>query len=151
MRKRAEAEIADPGIRQKVIASLKHAKDSMMKVIKRGQLKKGKRFDKSNVNDANVVAGKRSRIENRDRSTNNDGIDKSLLNKKMKRLSKSIGIKVGDIITADSKLFDGDSPGSYSSENPELQIGSIVKTWKSKGVAQVKWLDGRNRIRRWKT
>jgi hypothetical protein len=71
-----------------------------------------------------------------------DEVEKPMLNKKMKRISKSNGIKVGDTITANSKLFDGDSPGSYSSEHPELQIGSITKTWKSKGVAQVKWLDG---------
>jgi hypothetical protein len=63
-------------------------------------------------------------------------------NKKMKRVSKVNRIKVGNTITASPKLFDGDIPGSYSSAHPELQIGSIVKTWSFKGVAQVKWLDG---------
>jgi hypothetical protein len=50
MQKRAEKEIADPGIRQKVLNSLKQANDSMMKVVKKGFLKKGKKVDKSNVN-----------------------------------------------------------------------------------------------------
>ena len=42
LKKRSEAEIADPGIRQKVLNSLKQANDSMMKVVDKGLLKKGK-------------------------------------------------------------------------------------------------------------
>jgi hypothetical protein len=45
-------------------------------------------------------------------------------------------------VTADSKLFDGDKPGSYSRDNPELQVGEVIKVWNGKGIAQIKWLDG---------
>ena len=145
MKKRAALEIEDPGIRQKVISSLDQAKDSMMKVVNKGQLKKGKRIDRTNVNDANVVLGKRSRnlspvSEGTLKSYNGKG--KTMSNKKIGRVSKVEKFKVGDTITASSKLFDGDEPGSYSSAHPQLQIGSVVKNWSSKGVVQVKWIDG---------
>jgi hypothetical protein len=147
MKKRAELEIEDPGIRQKVMSSLEQAKDSMQKVINKGQLKKGKRIDRTNVNDVNVVSEKRSRKESlvskgqskKAKFDNDKG--KTMSNKKIKRVLKEDKLKVGDTITASPKLFDGDVPGSYSSAHPELQIGSIVKAWSSKGVAQVKWLD----------
>jgi uncharacterized cupredoxin-like copper-binding protein len=128
MRKRTEAEIADPGIRQKVISSLKLANDSMMKVVNRGQLKKGKRVDKSNVNDANVVSEKRYRKE----SLISKGQSKKAKfdedkggtgsNKKMKRTSKVDKFKVGDTITASPKMFDGDVPGSYSSATLSFKL-----------------------------
>jgi hypothetical protein len=38
-----------------------------------------------------------------------------------------IAFSVGDIVTADPKLFDGDKPGSYSRDNPELQVGEVIK------------------------
>jgi hypothetical protein len=148
MKKRAELEIEDPGIRQKVMSSLEQAKDSMQKVITKGQLKKGKRIDRTNVNDVNVVSEKRSRKESlvSKGQSKKAKFDKdrggTMSNKKMKRISNVNKFKVGDTITASPKLFDGDVPGSYSFAHPELQIGSIMKTWKSKGVAQVKWLDG---------
>jgi hypothetical protein len=65
LKKRAEAEIADSGIRQRVLNSLKQANDSMMKVVKKGLLKKGKKVDKSNVNanNAHCVGEERSPIE----------------------------------------------------------------------------------------
>ena len=58
--------------------------------------------------------------------------------------------KAGDTITAESTLFDGKVPGSYSRDNPELQIGVIVKAWNEKGIVQVKWMDGSKSYQRLK-
>jgi hypothetical protein len=47
MKERAEREISNPGIRQRVIQSLKEALESFEKVAKKGSLKKGKKLTKA--------------------------------------------------------------------------------------------------------
>ena len=122
LKKRAESEIIDQGIRQKVLNSLKKANDAMMKVVNKGLLKKGKKIDKSNINAENTVLGKRHRGSKHAKF--------KVANEKRKAKKKSTDserFKAGDTITAESTLFDGKIAGSYSKANPELQIGVIVK------------------------
>ena len=131
MKERAEREISNPGIRQRVIQSLKEARESFEKVAKKRSLKKGKRSDKSNVNLNNVVNEKRSRNNKRVRIKDVKELESNIvkrIKKKVKdRKIKLIAFSVGDIVTADPKLFDGDKPGSYSRDNPELQVGEVIK------------------------
>ncbi len=81
------------------------------------------------MNAANMIEGKRDRtakkvqIVERVPSTE----------KKVKR-NKNYPFNVGDTISVNPKLFDGDQPGSFSDENPELQIGEIIKVWQGKGL-----------------
>jgi hypothetical protein len=137
LKERAVAEIANPGIRQKVLNSLKQANDAMMKVVEKGLLKKGKKVDKSNVNVRNTMLGKRDRLSKKVKFA--DTNERRGAKKKSKDAER---FKAGDTITAESTLFDGKIAGSYSKANPELQIGVIIKAWKEKGIVQVKWLDG---------
>jgi hypothetical protein len=146
MKERAEKEIADPGIRQRVIQLLKEARESFEKVAKKGALKRGKRVDKSNVHNDNVVEEKRDRSVKRVQVEASKIIEDNVVKRIKKRMKvrkvEAITFHVGDTITADSKLFDGDEPGSYSGEHPKLQIGKVIKVWNSKGIAQITWLDG---------
>ena len=146
MRARAEKEIADPGIRQRVLSSLQEARESLDKVAKQGALKKGKRVDKSNVHFENVINDKRGRnnkpVQMEAAKEIEDRVVKRIKKRMKDRRIKSITFTVGDTVSADSKLFDGDKPGSYSLDHPELQIGEIIKVWNNKGIAQIKWLDG---------
>jgi hypothetical protein len=143
IKERAEREISDPGIGQRVITSLKEARESFEKVAKKGALKVGKRSDKSNINADNVVQSKRGHIARSEAVEEiKDRVVKTIKKKVKARKIKAITFSKGDIITADSKLFDGDDPGSYSGEHPELQIGEIIKVWNMKGIAQIKWQDG---------
>jgi hypothetical protein len=146
MKERAEKEISNPGIRQRVIQSLKEARESFDKVAKKGSLKKGKKSDKSNVSTDNVVNEKRStgtpRVRFKDYKDLENNIVKGIRKKVKDRKIKLITFSVGDTVTADSKLFDGDKPGSYSKDHPELQVGEVIKVWNNKGIAQIKWLDG---------
>jgi hypothetical protein len=104
--------------------------------VVKGGLKKGKSSTKYKVNEANMIEGRRDRsakkvqIVEREPST-----EKKVKNK------KSFQFNVGDTVSADPKLFDGLEPGSFSADNPELQIGEIVKVWQGKEIVQIKWLD----------
>jgi hypothetical protein len=145
LKERAGQEIVDPGIRQKVLSSLKKANDYIMRVAEKGWLKVGKKIDNSNVNAANIVKDKRIR-----RNTIRIGEIKEVIKygdekevkstkKKAKGANKSV-YQVGDIISADPRLFDA-TPGSFSKENPERQIGEVVKVFGVNKIIQIKWLD----------
>ena len=108
LKKRAEAEIADHGIRQKVLNSLKQADDAMMKVVKKGLLKKGKKVDKSNVNVENTMLGKRARRSKQVKFDVANGKQKA-----KKKIRDTERFNAGDTITAESILFDGEVAGSY--------------------------------------
>jgi hypothetical protein len=60
MNKKISAQVIDPGIRAKVIASLKKASDVLSRVVAKGQLKVGKKINKDDVNSCNIVNIKRS-------------------------------------------------------------------------------------------
>ena len=55
-------------------------------------------------------------------------------------MAKKTPYRIGDIISADSKLFDA-TPGSYSKDNPERQIGEVIKVHGAQKIIQIKWLD----------
>jgi hypothetical protein len=144
LKQRALDEIADPGIRQKVMSSLKKADDFIMRVAEKGWLKVGKKIDKTNVNRANIIEEKRRRgntisVEEKAQVKRADDGEKPKSEKK--KLKKS-PYQVGDTISADPKLFDS-SPGSFSRENLERQIhvGEIIKVWQAQRIIQIKWLD----------
>ncbi len=137
MQKQAESEISDPGLRQRVISSLHQARQSLARVVVKEVLKKGKSSTKNKVNEANMIEGKRDRSAKKVQI-----VEREPATEKKVKKNKSYQFNVGDTISADPKLFDGVEPGSFSNDNPELQIGEIVKVWQGKGIAQIKWLDG---------
>jgi hypothetical protein len=104
--------------------------------VVKGGLKKGKSSTKYKVNEANMIEGRRDRSAKKVQFVER----KPATEKKLKK-NKSYQFNVGDTISADPKLFDGEEPGSFSDDNPELQIGKIVKVWQGKEIVQVKWLD----------
>ena len=57
-------------------------------------------------------------------------------------MAKRTPYQIGDIISADPKLFDA-TPGSYSKDNPEKQIGEVIKVFGAQKIIQItsKWLD----------
>jgi hypothetical protein len=68
LKQKAETNISDPGIRAKVLNSIKNLEESSTRVIQRGQLKVGKKRADAEVNAANVVQGKRKRVSFEDKA-----------------------------------------------------------------------------------
>jgi hypothetical protein len=130
---KAEASIAQPSIREKVLQTLEKARKVVEGEIASKQLKKGKRT-KSSIDTANVVLGKR-----RKEMVAVDGVDERL---KKKKSMKVPAFQKGDGVSVSAKIFDGDKPGSFSRENPERQLGVIRRVWLGKDVVEVEWLDG---------
>ncbi len=60
----------------------------------------------------------------------------------MKNLRAKFGLKIGDIISVATQLFDGKEPGSYSKDNPKRQFGNVKRVWAGRKLAQIEWLDG---------
>ncbi len=55
---------------------------------------------------------------------------------------KRFPFQVGDGVSVSAKIFDGSEPGSFSKENPERQLGIVVKLLPEKNIVEVEWLDG---------
>jgi hypothetical protein len=143
LKQRVANEVADPGIRKKVIGALMKASNSMSHVIERGQLKVGK-GEKTKICESNIVVGKRKRKKEESADVSVKPA-KEHVTKKQKTYDK-IKFQPGDAISVSSKIFDGDNPGSYSKVNPERQKGTIIKIYKDRRVAQVEWIDGSKNI-----
>jgi hypothetical protein len=143
LKQRVEKQVEDPGIRKKIIDSLTKASESVANVIEQGQLKVGK-GEKNKISTSNVVLGKRTRSKV-------DGLNESEkpskeCERKRQKIYDKIKFQPGDAVSVSSKIFDGDSPGSYSKVNPDRQKGTIIKIFKKKRVAQVEWIDGSKNI-----
>ena len=46
---------------------------------------------------------------------------------------------VGDLVSCSPTLFDGETPGSWSKENPKRCLGVVTKRWKQGKLLQVRW------------
>ena len=105
------------------------------------------------VGSSNVISGKRTRKRNTmntrsgelppatKKTKPTDPIEKADRASKKKRPS-GLKIGVGDLVSADPKIFDGTEPGSFSSANPNRQFGVVTKVWARRKIVQVKWNDG---------
>ncbi len=51
-----------------------------------------------------------------------------------------------DAVSADSSMFDGEVPGSYSKKNPERQFGTIDMIWPKRNLVRVEWIGGTNNL-----
>jgi hypothetical protein len=139
LKQKAESSISDPGIRAKVLNSIKNLEDASSRVVQRGQLKIGKKRADAEVDAANVVQGKRKRGSFKD-----TGVKKQPPKKKVKEKNQRLrfGLKKGDAVSAAPEIFDGDIPGSFSKTNPKRQLGTIVRVWAGRKLAQVEWVEG---------
>ena len=152
LKQKAESTINDPNTRKKIIDSIENLLDVLSHVVPRNQLKKGKSV-KFNIDVANVLEGKRvkrkkaesvaAKKRTRDKHAD-DGAESEPIKKKQKEknLLPKFGLKRGDAVSVSSKVFDGDNPGSYSKLHPERQLGSVVRVWAGRKIAQVEYADG---------
>ena len=144
LKERVIGEIAEPGIRMKVMASLKKASSAVGREVERGALKVGKkssrRNDAGDIKTDNIRDKKRMRRAARHPPTLSTGgsQDKPDSTKKT-ALRKSA---VGDLISASPTVFDGDEPGSWSNEKPARCYGIVTKTLAGGKVLQVRWTEG---------
>jgi hypothetical protein len=126
LKQKAESSISDPGIRAKVLNSIKNLEEASSRVVQRGQLKIGKKRADAEVDAANVVQGKRKRVSVKDMDVK-ERPPKKKVKEKIQRLR--FGLKKGDAVSAAPEIFDGDEPGSFSKFNPKRQLGTIVRVW----------------------
>jgi hypothetical protein len=144
LKEKAATTISDPGIRAKVMKSIKNLEDTSSRVVPRGQLKVGKKSAADNVQAGNIVQGKRKRV-----------MSKHPVNKPPKKKIKErnqrprFGLKKGDAISVSPEIFDGCKPGSFSKDNPERQLGTIIRVWEGRKLAQVEWIDGSKNLCRY--
>ena len=141
----AESGLTKPNIRQSVLAKLDKLTSIVEgETVEKGQLKIGKRKKDGNVSRDNVVVGKRKRVKattptapptRNVRKHSTDGCTKR------KAKGKGTKIKKGDLVSAESILFDGDVPGSFSKSHPDRCFGRVGSVDKS-GLVHVQWLDG---------
>ncbi len=144
LKEKAASTISDPGLRAKVMKSIKVLEDTSSRVVPRGQLKVGKKKAADKVQEGNIVVGKRKRV------TFERPVDKPPKRKvKEKSLRPRFGLKKGDAVSVSPKMFDGGKPGSFSKDNPERQLGTIVRVWEGRKLAQVEWLDGSKNLCRY--
>ncbi len=52
------------------------------------------------------------------------------------------GLKRGDAVSVAPEIFDGKTPGSFSKDNPDRQMGTVVRVWSGRKLAQIEWTDG---------
>jgi hypothetical protein len=157
LQRKAESSIAKPSVREKVLSTLEAARRTIDGEIDSKQLKKGK-ITKNKIDVSNVILTKRRRapvpvIEAEEQKREVAVVDaeerngmmlKRKLNKVKKKVEKVKGFRfqVGDGVSVSAKIFDGDEPGSFSKENPERQLGIVVKILPDKDIVEVEWLDG---------
>ena len=84
------------------------------------QLKRGK-VKRNPIDEDNIIRGKRVKFlsSNKPKASTDPAPQTS---------GKFFPLQVGDGVSADPRLFDGHSPGSYSNQNPTRRIGVIKKT-----------------------
>ena len=151
MVERVQSEVAEPSVRDKIIAAIKKGKAAASNEVPRGQLKVGKKSKRQEVNKGNIVDGKRrkqvkfeqasSSVENSTpkKSKNEAGIRGSLPKRKGRKKASLLQPACGDLVSAAAEVFDGDVPGSYSRENPERCFGIVTKTHDKARVLTVNW------------
>ena len=138
LKQKAETIISDPGIRARVLKSIKSLEDAATNVVPRGLLKQGKKVD-GNINVSNILKEKRNRNSLKD-ELKDEGPPKKKIKEKVER--PRFGLKRGDAVSVAPEIFDGKKAGSFSKDNPERQFGTIVRVWPGKKLAQVEWIDG---------
>jgi hypothetical protein len=146
LKEKAAMTISDPGIRAKVMRSIKNLEDASSRVVPRGQLKVGKKQAADKVQAGNIVQGKRKRVKFNEITPVDEPPRKKV---KEKNQRPRFGLKKGDVISVSPEIFDGGKPGSFSKDNPERQLGNIVRVWEGRKLAQVEWNDGSRNLCRY--
>ncbi len=83
-------------------------------------------MSKNKISLSNIVEGHRVRRKQVTIAKEDGGVKANQgRSKKKARNVKPYLIEVGDWISVDSKIFDGNDPGSFSKSNPERQIGEV--------------------------
>jgi hypothetical protein len=151
LKDKVESTVGEPAIREKLMAVLKKASKVSGREIDRGELKRGKKemkcakksdFGESMDIDArNVTSGKRQKRKKGATTTKQRADVNCHVPQPVKKL-RSMQIKVGDHVSADPTLFDGDVKGSFSSTNPERQFGVVTKVLDKRKFVKVQWRDG---------
>ena len=144
----------DDTLRTKMINAIKEVRNAVMNnEMQEGHLKRGKKTKPSNICKTNIVMGKRSTkdvdlslasehltkkkcVDTSDEQLQNDEDvnDRGMMvGKPTRKLIK------GDVVSTDPTRYDGDIPGSYSSEHPDRVVGRIVSNKQNKGMFRVRW------------
>ena len=156
-----ESGLTKPNVRQSVLAKLDKLTSVVEgETVEKDQLKMGKRKKAENVSRDNLVVGKRKRVKATtpvksppETPKEIDVADKALPTSSSttqtapptrnvrkhstggstKRKAKGRGTKIkkGDLVSAESILFDGDVPGSFSDSHPERCFGRVESVEKS--------------------
>ena len=155
LKEEAEKKISDPSLRNKLIEEMvKLTKQLKMegKFPDKNSLKKGKKRSKGSIDEDNVVSGKR-KSKKKTPIPNSPPPKKDtsptathLPSKKRKRHRKWNKKKLvkGMRVSVPTKIFDGDTPGSWSSGKPRLTYGIISKVEKGRQV-EILW-DGESKL-----
>ena len=137
----AKTGVSKPSIRGQVLAKLQSLSDLVKHQSKeKGGLKKGKRKEMASISKENVIEGKRkpnnttlSEMLDSSSSSSEPPLPKPSLN----NVGRPANIKKGDIVSLPATAFDGDDPGSFSQDHPDVCVGQVVSV-NTQGLAKVK-------------
>ena len=145
LKSKVKNKVEDLGLREMILKSLDKAQDKMSgNVVQKGYLAKGKK-QKAGVSIDNIIPNKRNRTVGKERSKKFKASREPKSTKKnrsLKKPSTNMKFNTGDHVSANSTIFDGDVPGSFSKDNPERQFGVVTQVWPTKNIVKVKWEDG---------
>ena len=144
-----------PSIRKQVLQKLNQINDLVMgPATQPGQLKVGKNNKRVEISGNNILEGKRvtgsgisaepslsdlpATVPDSQQSSSSTPDIQMTQPTEMRR--GNVRIKVGDLVSCDPTLFDGDVPGSYSEVHPERPLGRVMNILKS-GLTTVEWLE----------
>ena len=144
--------------RSKIIKGIKDIRNAVaVNEIEPGQLKRGKGVKRSGISESNIVKGRRPRkqtkrdeviadsaLEAATSVPENAMVELSGKNNDVDNRSEFVGKPVrkllkGDVVSIDTKQFDGDVPGSYSAGKPARTFGRVQRKSRKRGVYLVRW------------
>ena len=112
--------------------------------IEHGELKNGKASTKYGVNSVNVLSGKRKKVNSKSNEvkskTGETKNELSMTKPKSTKKLKAVKVSVGDLVSADAAIFDGDIPGSFSRDHPDRQHGVVTKVIDKRKFLLVRWV-----------
>ena len=154
--KAAAKGVEKPSIRQQIVTKLKAAMDlTAAPAVQKGSLRKGKKWMSKGISSENIMEGKRVkkvkfssssdpqtsiRQENIESQNHQKGASILEGNEFETRRGRKLAIKVNDYISLPAGAFDGEAPGSFSDEHPEVRYGKVLYK-RNDGLTLVRWLD----------
>jgi len=141
LREKVENTVGERAIREKLVAVLKKACKVSGREIDRGELKSGKRQKRNKKPTVTKQHAGENAIGHESPTEKRRAVTKCGGPQPAKKL-RAMHVKVGDLVSADPTLFDGDVGGSFSSTNPERQFGLVTKVLDKRKFVRVQWTDG---------